>query len=508
MEMLEPRLLPSAERVKAAFRFFDAGGTGEFNEEYLVELFKILDPCLPLDELRLLFAGCYSPDKRKIRYECFLEYVLSNSGSVKNSSIGGHIECAALRRRLESLGKTCSLEVAPGDVLQFGGKRKVPSLVDMQGEPEPPLPQGTLVFVNMVKTSLEHFQDVAAASKALFAAGLVPVPHVPAARFKCPEDLQATLTLLARSDASNLLILGGNDLEEQVAAGTCAYAHGVKDLLASELASLKQRGITTVALAGHPDGHPALGSDVEATLGVLVEKARLLLASGMHVVVVSQFCFDARKLVKWLKRTRTVLKKLAVEISEHGSSRCGVTFRIGLPGPTPRKKLERIASICEVPSLFLASVFDFLDADRDGFVSLTELEDSLEEVKIARRGSKLHSLYVTHAGADGLLGRDEFSQLLVDDAVQSELSSRLASKEVLSNRTAQGPSSFVDSDGGGSSSEAVWPEDLVLSLAAYCEHEHVVPGDVSLHFFPFGGLVKTFELTSQLCNGTWPLLSE
>eukprot|EP00930_Biecheleria_cincta_P066210 TRINITY_DN5226_c0_g1_i2.p1 TRINITY_DN5226_c0_g1~~TRINITY_DN5226_c0_g1_i2.p1 ORF type:complete len:215 (+),score=36.52 TRINITY_DN5226_c0_g1_i2:33-677(+) len=187
--------------------------------------------------------------------------------------------------------------------------------------------------------------------------------------------------------------------------------------------------------------------------------------------------------------------------------RCGVTFRIGLPGPTPRQKLERIASICEVPSLFLSSVFDFLDADRDGFVSLTELEDSLEKVKIARRGSKLHSLYVKHAGADGLLGRDEFSQLLVDDVVQSELPSRPASKEAPGDRTAQGPSSFVDGGGGGSSSEAVWPEDSVLSLAAYCEHENVVPGDVSLHFFPFGGLAKTFELTSQLSKGTWPLLS-
>lgn len=500
--------MPLGERVKQKFNLSDVGGTGEISKEHLVELFKALDPSFPLDRLPLLFAGCFSPDKSKIRYDRFLEYVLAASDTVKNSSAGGHIEHDVLRRRLESLGKTCSLEVAPGDVLQASSKKKVPSLLDMQAEPEPPLPQEALVFVNMVKTSLDHFQDVAAASKALLTAGLVPVPHLPVARFRCPEDLQETLRLLANTGASNLLILGGNDLEEQVAAGACAYAHGVKDLLASELAALKQKGIATVALAGHPDGHPALGSNTVATLNVLVEKARLLLAAGMNVTVVSQFCFDARKLVKWLKRTRTALKKLVAEIAEHSPIRCEVTFRIGLPGPTPRKKLERIAAICEVPSLFLSSVFDFLDADKDGFVSLAELEDSLEKVNIARRGSKLHSLYVEHAGADGLLGRDGFSQLLVDDVVKSELPSRPSSKEALGDRTAQGPSSFVDSNAGGGSSEAVWPEDLVLSLAAYCEHEHVAPGDVSLHFFPFGGLAKTFDLTSQLSKGTWPTLSE
>lgn len=176
-----------------------------------------------------------------------------------------------------------------------------------------------------------------------------------------------------------------------------------------------------------------------------------------------------------------------------------------------KKKLQRIADICEVPSLFLASVFDFLDADGDGFVSLAELEVSLEKVNIARRGSTLHSLYVKHAGVDGLLGRDEFSQLLVDDVVESGSKSRPPSKdEPLGDRTAQGPSSFVESTAGGtgSISEVVWPEDLVLSLAAYCEHEHVAPGDVSLHFFPFGGLAKTFDLTSQLSKGTWPSLTE
>lgn len=420
--------MSSGERVKAAFNLSDVGGTGEIYKECLVELFKALDPSFPLDRLPLLFAGCFSPDRSKIRYDRFLEHVFVASNTVKSGSAGGHIEHDVLRRRLESLGKTCSLEVAPGDVLQASSKKKVPSLLDMQAEPEKPLPQETLVFVNMVKTSLDHFQDVAAASSALLAAGLVPVPHLPAARFKCSEDLQETLTLLANTGANNLLILGGNDLEEQVTAGACAYAH-VKDLLTSELAALKQKGITTVALAGHPDGHPALGSNTDATLNVLVEKARLLLAAGMNVAVVSQFCFDARKLVKWLKYTRIALKKLVAEIAEHSSSRCGVTFRIGLPGPTPKKKLQRIADICEVPSLFLASVFDFLDADGDGFVSLAELEVSLEKVNIARRGSTLHSLYVKHAGVDGLLGRDEFSQLLVDDVVESGSKSRPPSKD-------------------------------------------------------------------------------
>ena len=50
-----------------------------------------------------------------------------------------------------------------------------------------------------------------------------------------------------------------------------------------------------------------------------------------------------------------------------------VTYHVGIPGPTKLSKLQRIAEICEVPSLFLGSAFDILDLDGDGEVDEQEL---------------------------------------------------------------------------------------------------------------------------------------
>merc|ERR1719414_908380 len=78
-----------------------------------------------------------------------------------------------------------------------------------------------------------------------------------------------------------------------------------------------------------------------------------------------------------------------------------------------------------------------------------------------------------------------------------------------------GPSAFVQdvtaskaevsAEGGTQqgTSSVVWPDELVLALAAYCEREGLADGEVMLHFFPFGGLARTFELISQLQAGSW-----
>lgn len=504
-------LASDAERIKAEFRSYDSSGDGFISEKALRGVFRLVVPDLEVDRLAPLFARCRGGDGM-VHYSDFLDRLFQPTSKVPTGTAGAARDQSrpvAIRQRLVSFGQTLSVEVGPSDVAasgsqQAGAKKKKPTLLDLQGGPEP-LPQGTLVYVNMVRPAFGHFADVASSTSAIAFAGLRPVPHVPAARFSNTSEFSEVLSMLTDAGARELLLLGGNDLGERAEAGECAYPGGAGDLVSSELDALRKRGVTRVALAGHPDGHPALGNHEGSTTWMLVGKAERLLCAGFDVVVATQFCFDARLLVGWLRRTRQALLLLP-------GAEGRVFFRLGVPGPTPRKRLERIASICEVPSLFLSSAFDVLDRNNDGFVCLEELKTSLEVVGLARRGTKLHELYVKHAGADGLLGRDEFSKLLAEDALSSRAPSKATplahSDRPAASTGASGPSVFVGGgEGKPQSSEEVLPEELVQALAAYCEEEQLGADEVALHFFPFGGLAGTLHLAARLRNGTWPPLT-
>lgn len=442
---------------------------------------------------------------------------------------------AELRERLTSMGRTFSIEVGPGDVKVAEGTVGKPGtkLLELLRAAEAegtqaPLQPGSVVFVNMVKPVMKHFAEVAAASSALASAGFAPVPHVPAARFESQASFQETVESLATTGhAASLLVLGGNDLAERVEQAACHYRSGACQVLLEELGAMKAKGIETVVVAGHPDGHPAFGDGSPETSKILLQKAELVYRAGMQLAVATQFCFDARKLVGWLRKTRAALVELAAGVrleTPDAAPRPPVIFHVGVPGPTPGKKLERIATMCEVPSLFLSSAFDVLDSDGDGLITCENVEDAVGMLGLARKGSKLHALCSQLAGADGRLTPGEFAQLLVEDAVRS-VSKHSLSEAVARppadprapapvRATAVGPSAAVSGSGavGGevaalAKPEVVWPEELVLALAAFCASECIDEHELVLHFYPFGGLARTFELTSSLRDGTWPILS-
>ena len=114
-----------------------------------------------------------------------------------------------------------------------------------------------------------------------------------------------------------MLYLGGNDQHERGEGG--APFGGADALLASDpggALSLVAGGWECVMVAGHPEGHPGLGFDVEKTAELLERKVRDLLTTGVGTVgVVSQLCFDTPTLLRWLGATRTALARVAEDTS-------------------------------------------------------------------------------------------------------------------------------------------------------------------------------------------------
>jgi methylenetetrahydrofolate reductase (NADH) len=99
---------------------------------------------------------------------------------------------------------------------------------------------------------------------------------------------------------------------------------------------LQQRGIAEIGVAGYPDGHPRIASDMlDHALDAKVAAAA---RAGLRVHVVSQFCFDASCIVRWLANLRAAYP--------------GLPVKIGMAGPTSIGTLLRYAQRCGVRASF------------------------------------------------------------------------------------------------------------------------------------------------------------
>ncbi|OLQ02079.1 hypothetical protein AK812_SmicGene15094, partial [Symbiodinium microadriaticum] len=124
-------------------------------------------------------------------------------------------DCSGLlERSLQELGNSLSVEVNPDSPATSSTRPKPGTGAALLGSPNP-LPPQSRVFVNMVKTTVDHFQEVAATSRSLSAAGYRPVPHVPVSRISTMDEFQQTLEMLRQAGATEMLLIGGNDIRER-----------------------------------------------------------------------------------------------------------------------------------------------------------------------------------------------------------------------------------------------------------------------------------------------------
>ena len=96
--------------------------------------------------------------------------------------------------------------------------------------------------------------------------------------------------------------------------------------------ALQRHGITEIGIAGYPDGHPRLPQqDLDRALADKIAAAE---TTGLAVHIVTQFCFDAPAILRWIARLRGFGLEHPV--------------RIGLAGPTDLTTLLRYAKRCGV----------------------------------------------------------------------------------------------------------------------------------------------------------------
>ena len=169
------------------------------------------------------------------------------------------------------------------------------------------------------------------AAKQVRQAGFEPVPHIAARNYPDRAALSDFIAGICGEAGTRRVLVIAGDVDRP--AGPFA---GANDVIESDL--LQRHGIRDVGISGYPDGHPKLS---EGILGRAM-KAKLVSAEerGLKPHIVSQFCFDADRIVAWLRSLR--------------ASGVRVPVQVGIAGPTSVKGLARYALRCGVRTSFKA----------------------------------------------------------------------------------------------------------------------------------------------------------
>ncbi len=222
----------------------------------------------------------------------------------------------ALKRAITELARDFSLEVTPADLIHSPGS--------LQG-----LPAGTRVYITWVPG--RPFAAVLQAAVRLTELGLTPVPHVSARAVADLTELEGMLAALRlEANVTQALLIAGS---QRHPAG--AFKSSL-DVLATGI--FEQYGFTHLGFAAHPDGSPDIAPT--ALTQAMQQKQDWARRSGlspsrMSAHWVTQFCFDAPRVVEW----------------ERGE-RHGLPVHIGLAGLASLPTLIKYARSCGIgPSI-------------------------------------------------------------------------------------------------------------------------------------------------------------
>lgn len=183
------------------------------------------------------------------------------------------------------------------------------------------LPAGTDIFIALFPN--QSWDDSIEASKAVRAAGLNPVPHIPARRVKDRVEVAMLgRRLVSEAGVTRLLLIAGDMPSPE---GAFDSTIGVL-----ETGEFTAAGIRDICMAGHPEGHAHM--NVAQLRQYEARKVALSKSQGFNLTFVTQVCFEAEPMIEWEKVLRAN----------------GITnpVRPGLAGPASITTLLRYAKIC------------------------------------------------------------------------------------------------------------------------------------------------------------------
>jgi methylenetetrahydrofolate reductase (NADPH) len=171
----------------------------------------------------------------------------------------------------------------------------------------------------------DNFRSNVETAIALRRAGFNPVPHIAAREIVSRDALNDFVARLrSEADVRRVLLIAGD-----VAAARGPFKSS-RDVAATGL--LQAHGITRVSIAGHPEGHPYL--DEAAAFASLECWRDWSRETGVRVDIVTQFCFEAAPILKFL--------------GEFTARNMDLPVIVGLAGPATPATLTKFALRCGI----------------------------------------------------------------------------------------------------------------------------------------------------------------
>jgi methylenetetrahydrofolate reductase (NADPH) len=271
------------------------------------------------------------------------------------------VDGQGLKDRMIGFAREASIEITPHD-------RALPSALVGR------LPAGTTLYVTHTpNTTLMEVMELAAAAER---AGFHACPHIAARRLHSHAELEDGLAALRRHAITRVLLIAG-DLDTP--AGPFA---STLDIMEGK--ALVEAGVTSIGVAGHPEGHPRVSE--EELWEALRMKQAFGERTGIRMHIVSQFGFDPAALASWDRQ----LTARGIVLPVH----------VGLAGPASLKSLARFAILCGIGASLRALLMS-----PSALATLKSLVRTVDEmfpgVARLRAGALAHRLVKPHFFAFG-----------------------------------------------------------------------------------------------------------
>ena len=171
----------------------------------------------------------------------------------------------------------------------------------------------------------DNYRHNVETASALRRAGYNPVPHIAAREMPSREVLDDFLVRLrVEADVTRVVLIAGD-----VALAKGPFRSSL-DVCASGL--IEARGVLSVSVAGHPEGHPYLSAaNAFKVLEAWRDWGQL---TKIRVDVVTQFCFESAPILGW--------------IGELDARGMGLPVIVGLAGPATPATLTKFALRCGI----------------------------------------------------------------------------------------------------------------------------------------------------------------
>jgi methylenetetrahydrofolate reductase (NADPH) len=219
------------------------------------------------------------------------------------------LDAAQLKARIVEFARGASIEISPHD------EELLPALSNR-------LPAGTTIYV--AHTPKAVVDDVVRLAVKIAGLGFRASPHIVARRIESERALRDAFIELREGGVEQVLLIAG---DRDPPVGKFA---STLEILDSGLTV--ETGIKSVGIAGHPEGHKALGPNT--LWSALKRKQEFADRTGTKMHIVTQFGFNPEAVCAWERH-----------LAEHGIS---LPVHVGIAGPTPLPKLIRYAMQCGI----------------------------------------------------------------------------------------------------------------------------------------------------------------